>query len=142
MRLAKINALTAAAAAAGTLQQQVEAFVAQATLLASDGLTWSEAGQLFLAFIWLCVDAAETLVDPSGNPASGEDKKQAVLDAVGYLFDLVAPMLPLPMFLQPFRGWLRAPLRALVLALASGAIEVAVSRLDPEPPKPAPAAAK
>jgi hypothetical protein len=63
-----------------------------------------------------------------------------VLDAVGYLFDMIAPALPLPMLLAPFRSWLTRSLRALVMSLADGAIEAAVSRLPATPVNPAAAA--
>jgi hypothetical protein len=142
MRLTKLQALVASASAAGSFQQQIEAFVGQARLLAADGLTWSEVGHLFVAFIVMLVNAAEALIDPSGQAASGEDKKQAVLAAVGYLFDMIAPALPLPMFLSPFRSWLTSSLRALVMSLADGAIEAAVSRLPATPVNPAAAAAR
>ena len=135
MRLIKLQALVASASAAGSFQQQVEDFVGQARLLAADGLTWAEVGHLFVAFIAMLVGAAESLIDPSGAAASGEDKKQAVLDAVGYLFDMLAPALPLPMWLSPFRAYVTRSLRALVMALADGAIEAAVARLS-QTPKP------
>jgi hypothetical protein len=76
MRLTKLQALVASASSAGTFQQQIEAFVGQARLLAADGLTWAEVGHLFVAFIVMMVSAAEALIDPSGTPASGEDKSR------------------------------------------------------------------
>lgn len=119
----QVKLLTTKAAAAGTFAPQVEAFVAEAKLLAADGLTWAEAGQLFTALIALAVAAAQQLSNP------GTEKKQWVLDAVGYLFDAIGPMLPLPAIVQPFRAWIRPYVRRLVLMLADGAIEAIYARL-------------
>lgn len=124
MRLQRIQAIAASAQSAGSFQKLVESYVAQAMLLASDGLTLAEIGQLVLGFVTLLVDAAEQITD-----LAGPEKKQAVLDAVGYLYDVIAPAVPLPIFLQPFRRFLRAPMKSVVLSIVSGAIEVAVSRL-------------
>lgn len=124
MRLQKIQAIAFAAQTAGSFQKLVESFVSQAMLLAAEGLSLAEIGQLFSAFVTLLVEAAEQLGD-----LTGIEKKQTVLDAVGYLFDILAPSIPLPFFLQPFRRWLRAPIKSLVLTLADGAIEAIVSRL-------------
>ena len=108
---------------AGTFKEQVEAFVAEARNIAGDGLSVAEASQIFTAFIALAVGAAQRL----GN--SGPEKKAIVLSTVGYLYDAIAPQLPLPWFLQPFRAWLRPHVRQLVLTLADGAIEAVYQRL-------------
>jgi hypothetical protein len=74
--------------------------------------------------VWLGVHAAEDLAD-----ASGEEKKAAVLDAVGYVFDVVAPLCPLG-FLSPFRAFLKAPIKQIVLLVAGGLVEVVVSKMQ------------
>lgn len=125
--MGKIQEIVAAAESAGGFQKQVEAFVAKARMLADGGLTFSEFGQLVLAFIELLVAAAEDLQD-----ASGEDKKAAVEGAVHYLLDIVGPAVPLPWYLSLFKR----PLRAAIEELIDGAIEAAVARL---PASPAPA---
>jgi hypothetical protein len=124
MRLKKIAQLQTMAAAAGSFSQRIEQFVAQAMLLAADGLSLAEIGQLFQALVQLAVEGAAELAQ-----STGEQKKAMVLEAVGYLYDRIAPAIPLPWFLQLFRAFLRVPIRNLVLALASGAIEAVVARL-------------
>jgi hypothetical protein len=55
-----------------------------------------------------------------------------VLDAVGYLFDVVAPFIPLG-FLSPFRAFLKTPIKQIVLLVAGGLVEVVVSKMQPKP---------
>jgi hypothetical protein len=119
-------------AAGGSLQKQVEAFVTHVSFLAQGGLTLAEVGQIFVALIELAVNAAELL-----NDATGEEKKQAVLDETSYLFDFVYPYIPLWIF-SPLRAWLKEPVRKIVLAIADGVVEVFVAKLPA--PAPAPAA--
>lgn len=83
----------------------------------ADGLTWAEAGQLFVQFVQLAVEAA------TGLRLDGAGKKQAVLLAIGELFDAIAPYIPMPWYLAPLRSVLIAKLRQVVLAVASGGIE-------------------
>jgi hypothetical protein len=109
---------------AGNFQQQVQAFVAEAGRLAADGLTLAEVGQLFVALITLAVDAAAQLAN------EGPQKKAFVLNAVAYLYDAIAPSIPLPMIVQTFRAWLRPYVRGLVLSLADGAIEAVYQRFQ------------
>jgi hypothetical protein len=123
--LSKIQQIAALAADAGSLQKQVETFIAHTQMLAQDGLTLTEVGQIFGEFTWLAVHAAEDLQD-----ASGEDKKAAVLAAVSYLYGVVAPFIPLPWFVQPFRSVLREPIRQIVLLTVSGLIEVIVAKMN------------
>jgi hypothetical protein len=124
MSVSKIQTIALEAADAGTFEKKIQAFIAQARMLADGGLTLEELGQLLFAFTQLGVYAAEDLAD-----ATGEEKKQYVLEAVGYLYDVIAPAVPLPWFLAPFRRFLRDPVRAIVLAVVSGAVEVIVASM-------------
>jgi len=105
-----------------TLQQfteQMRALIRSAVAKArdDDGLTWAESGQLFIQFLQLAIEAA------TGLDISGPAKKEAVLIAIGELFDAVSPFIPLPWFLSPLRGILIPKLRTVVIAVASGAVE-------------------
>lgn len=95
----------------------VLAFLADAKAKAQGGLTLAECGQLFVALTQLAVQAANTLANP------GAEKKQLVLEAVGQLWDHLEPYLPLPGWLRPFWPFLRGSVKAIVLAVASGAVE-------------------
>lgn len=68
---------------------------------------------------------------------SGPEKKQFVLDAVGYLFDTVAPVVPLPWWLVFFRVPLLRIARRVVLVVADQFIEYVYERikeeLEPDP---------
>jgi hypothetical protein len=136
MSTSKITAIAIAAAQAGSLQKQVEAFIEKARTLADGGLTFAEAGQLGMAFLEMSVQAAEELAD-----ASGEEKLAAVLDAFGYVWDLIIwPALPLGYFAM-FRGLLAKPARAIAMAIAEGLVEAAVSKLKAKATVPAVAVA-
>lgn len=135
MKLKRIQAIAIAAADAGTLQKQIDAFIAQVRMLADQGLTLAEMGQIFLAFIRLLVYGVE-----AEEEMSGDEKKQLVLDWVGYLFDLLAPLIPLPWFLAPLSRFVQGRLRGIVLSVADGVIEAIVAWMnEPEPPTPEPA---
>lgn len=127
MSISKIQSIAALAADAGNFDKLVETFVAHVQLLAQDGLTLSEVGQIFGELIWLLVHAAEEL-----EGASGEDKKAAVLTAVGYVFDIIAPYIPLG-WLAPFRKFVTPSVRQIVLLVASGLVEVIVSKMNATP---------
>ncbi len=101
----------------------IDAFVADTKARAADGLSLADLGALFNGFIDLCVKEAARLANP------GVEKKQLVLECVAVLYDNVAPMIPLPMILQPFRPFVRPYIRQIVIALADGAIEVSYNRL-------------
>lgn len=124
----RINKAFEASRTASTFSQQVQEFIAAARVLAGDGLTLAEVGQLFLALITLAVDAAARL------SATGETKKSWVLSAVAQLYDAVAPHVPLPWFVAFLRPLIRPHLRALVLALADGVIEAVYQARQPDPP--------
>ena len=107
----------AAANLTGGVLVKLHAFVETARSTAADGLTWSEFGELLVAFLRLAVSLYDDVVG-----MTGEEKKAAVLDGVAALFDAVADRC-VPLMLWPLWGLARGPVRILVLALASGAIE-------------------
>lgn len=127
----QISDLLNTARTAGDFRAQIQAFVQQAQQLAADGLTLAEIGQLFVALITLAVEGATALSN------SGVEKKAFVLEAVSYLYDAIAPMFPLPWFLQPFRRMLKEPVRQIVLAIADGIVEAIYSSVKNAPaPQP------
>jgi hypothetical protein len=96
---------------------KVTAFIAAAKSAAANGLTWAEFGQLLIALIKLVVELLDEV-----RTLTGEQKKQAVLDAVAMLFDAVADKaIPLPLY--PIWIFARPTVRTLILALAAGAVE-------------------
>lgn len=109
--------LAAAAAHFGSIASKISAFVTTAHSVASDGLTWAEFGDLLVAFLKMSVSLYD---DVAGM--TGADKKSAVLDGVAMLFDAVADKC-VPLVAWPLWGLVRSPVRLLVIALASGAIE-------------------
>jgi hypothetical protein len=69
----------------------------------------------------------EIMDDLTALKADGGLKKEVVLHIVGALFDAI-PVLPLPIYLVPFRPWLKAWARAQVLAAASAIVETIYHR--------------
>jgi hypothetical protein len=101
----------------GGLLAKIKAFVETAKSAAADGLTWAEFGDLMLALLRLVIaglDAAPGL--------TGAAKKDLALMAVASLFDAVADK-AVPRVAYPIWVLARPAVRALVLALASGAVE-------------------
>lgn len=96
---------------------KVGAFLQSARVVAADGLTWGEFGELFVSLVRLSVQALDVVAG-----MTGEQKKAAVLAAVGSLFDAVADK-AIPSTLYPLWVLARPAVRSLVLALASGAVE-------------------
>lgn len=94
----------------------VTAYIETAKSAAADGLTWNEFGELLVSLLRLAVRLADLL------QLSGAEKKALVLEAVSALFDAVADKC-VPVYLWPIWLAARGPVRALVLALASGAVE-------------------
>lgn len=93
------------------------AFVRAARAAAADGLTWSEFGELLVSLLRLLV---QTLDAVSGM--TGPEKKAAVVEAAGMLFDAVADK-AVPLAVWPVWILVRPAVRSLVLAIAAGAIE-------------------
>jgi hypothetical protein len=107
----------AAADGHNDLAAQVGAFLSTAKASAANGITWAEFGSLLVALLRLVVGALDAM-----PRLSGQEKKDVALSAVASLFDLVASKaVPLPAFALFVAC--RGPLRAVVLALASGAID-------------------
>lgn len=99
-----------------TVIEATRAYIVTAKLVARDGLTWSEFGELLIGLLRIACKAADSLTAP------GADKKAAVLDSAAALFDGVAG-LAVPFWSRPFWAIVRPAVRQLVLAIAAGAIE-------------------
>jgi len=97
---------------------RVKWFVIYAKEAAANGLTWGEFGELLLALLRLAVQAADTL-----TAMTGAEKKALVMAAVANLFDAVADK-AVPLHLYPLWVVTKPAIRSLVLALASGAVEI------------------
>jgi hypothetical protein len=100
------------------LEKRIRVFIAAAQEAAAGGVTWPEFGELLIAFLRLAIYAADTVV---GMP--GAKKKELVVAGVAALFDTVADK-AIPTYFYPVWLLTRSSVRALVLAIASGAIEV------------------
>jgi len=109
--------MTAAANLDGGLLNKIVAFVETAKSAAADGITWAEFGELVVAMLKLVVTFLDTV-----STLTGAEKKALALDAVAGLFDAVADK-AVPTLAWPVWILARPAVRALVLALASGAIE-------------------
>ena len=109
--------IAVAEAAPGGVLTKTDAFISAARSLAADGLTWAEFGELLVALLRLSVASLDAV-----SVMTGEEKKAITLDAAGRLFDALVGLCS-PLFIWPIWGLLRTPVRLLVLALASGAIE-------------------
>jgi hypothetical protein len=108
---------TVAAGQAHEIVDKVTSFLLSARQAAMDGITWREFGELLVALLRVSM---ETL-DHASN-LTGAEKKEIVLHAAGRLFDLVADK-AIPVAAYPLWLIVRSPVRSLVLAIASGAIE-------------------
>jgi len=109
--------MTAAANLDGGLLNKIVAFLETAKSAAADGITWAEFGELVVALLRLVVTFLDTV-----STLTGAEKKALALDAVAGLFDAVADK-AVPTLAWPVWILARPAVRALVLALASGAIE-------------------
>jgi hypothetical protein len=101
----------------GGLLAKIKAFVETAKSAAADGLTWAEFGDLMLALLRLVIAGLD-----AANGLTGAAKKDLALMAVASLFDAVADK-AVPPLAYPIWVLARPAVRALVLALASGAVE-------------------
>jgi hypothetical protein len=104
-------------AAPGGVLTKLDAFISAARSSAADGITWSEFGELLVALLRLAVSSLDAVAI-----MTGAEKKAIAIDAAGRLFDALAGLCS-PLLVWPIWGLFRAPVRLLVLALASGAIE-------------------
>lgn len=93
-----------------------KAYIRVASLAARDGLTWVEFGELMIGLLRLAVQTADVLNVP------GEQKKAVVMEAAAALFDNLADK-AIPTVMWPVWLLVKSPVRSLVLALASGAVE-------------------
>lgn len=93
-----------------------KAYITTAKVVAADGLTWAEFGELLVGLLRLSVQLADLLNVP------GDQKKAVVMEAAAALFDAVADK-AVPTVLWPLWLVTRSSVRALVLALAAGAVE-------------------
>lgn len=109
--------LAVADASSGGALFRIDAFLQAAKSAAADGLTWSEFGELLTAFIRVAVGVLDDVA-----AMTGDEKKALVLEGVGRLFDALADRC-VPLVAWPVWMLARGPVRLLVLALASGAIE-------------------
>jgi hypothetical protein len=92
------------------------AYITTAKVVAADGLTWAEFGELLVGLLRLSVQLADLLNVP------GDQKKAVVMEAAAALFDALADK-AVPPVLWPLWLVTRSSVRALVLALAAGAVE-------------------
>ena len=98
------------------IQAAIKNYIDAARAKAGDGLTWTEFGELLVSLLRLACRLVDLL------QVSGAAKKAIVLEAVARLFDAVADFC-VPVWALPVWVLARSPIRALVLALASGAVE-------------------
>lgn len=99
-----------------TFATTVATLIDAAKARAADGLTISDFAQITLDVCRATIAAADGLAIP------GRDKKAWVLEATAVLFDAIADRM-VPTLAWPVWLLLRPAARALVLAVASGAIE-------------------
>lgn len=121
------DAPLAATAGSETVVEKVAAFLAAARVAAADGITWQEFGELLLALLRMSIHA----IDAVGG-MTGEQKKALVLDAVAALFDGLADY-AVPAVIYPVWLLARPSIRALILALASGAVEIVLPMVRSQP---------
>jgi hypothetical protein len=100
-----------------SIAEKVRIYIATARLAAADGLTWTEFGELLVSLLRLLIEALDTV-----SGMTGAEKKAAVVDAAGRLFDALADKC-VPLAAWPVWILVRPAIRSLVLALAAGAVE-------------------
>lgn len=101
-----------------SIVDKVRAFVLSAVVVAADGLTWREFGELLVGLLKVTVAALDKVAG-----MTGEEKKAVVMEAAALLFDMVADK-AVPAYVYPLWLVARPAIRSLVLALASGAVEI------------------
>lgn len=109
--------IAVADASSGGALFRIDAYLQAAKSAAADGLTWAEFGELLTAFLRVAVGVLDDVA-----AMTGDEKKALVLEGVAVLFDSLAGRC-VPLAAWPIWGLARGPVRLLVLALASGAIE-------------------
>lgn len=100
-----------------TVTEQVRAYISNAKVLAKDGLTVAEFGELATDLMRVLVAAMDSI------DAAGAKKKQWLLAAIGALFDeVVDKCVPLPAY--PFWIMVKPAAKRVLLHFAGGAVEV------------------
>lgn len=100
-----------------TVTEQVRKYITNAKVLAQDGLTIAEFGELVTELMRVLVAAMDSI------DAAGPKKKQWLLAAIGALFEEVADKcVPLPAY--PLWLMVRPAAKKVLLHFAGGAIEV------------------
>jgi hypothetical protein len=111
----------------GDVYDKGAAFIANARQAASDGLSWSEFSELSSALMKLATKFLDTV-----QRMTNEEKKAAVMDLVGRLFDAIAGY-AVPVYLYPIWPFAKPILRALVIAFAGGTMEQILELVRKEP---------
>jgi hypothetical protein len=102
---------------------RMQAFIESVKVKAKDGLSLEEAFSILHDFIEMAVEAAKEL----GNP--GAEKRAIVLQWVGTLFDVLAPLVPVPLWFKLLQPFTRPIVRQVVLALAGALLEKTYAKL-------------
>lgn len=111
----------AQAASVVDLAGKVAAFIDAVKADAADGLTWAEFGELLIALLRLVTQTLDATLS-----LTGPEKKAMAMEAVAVFFDTFADKC-VPLVAWPIWLLAKPAVRALVLALASGAIEQVLS---------------
>ena len=120
-----------------SMSADMKAFIVKAKEYAKDGLTIAEIGSLFNDAITFAVQEVE-----QARNIAGAEKKELVMAVVSYVFDTIAPFIPLPFGLSMFRSLITPYIKQVVLLVADGTIEAVVVRLaKPKLPETSPAPA-
>jgi hypothetical protein len=111
----------------GDIYDKGWAFVQNARQVSAKGLTWSEFGELSSSLMKLATKFLDTVAR-----MDGAEKKRAVLELVGRLFDTIADKC-IPLVVYPFWLFVRPAVRALVIASAAGTMEQILELVRKEP---------
>lgn len=96
--------------------KQIEEFLTVIRARAADGITVSDLAQLTLGGMRLAIALLDGVTMP------GADKKVEVLKLVAYLFDQFSDAC-VPFVAKPVWWMVKPAVRALIISLASGAVE-------------------
>ena len=111
---------TAAASTLVGISDRVAAYIATAKSATADGITWAEFGELLVGLLRLCVQTLDSTAF-----LTGQQKKELAITASAVLFDSFADRC-VPLLAYPFWVVARAPVKLIVLAIASGAVEILI----------------
>lgn len=100
----------------GPFLNKISDYIDSARAKVADGITIAELAELTITSMRLAIEALDRIEMP------GSDKKAEVLKLVAYFFDQFADAC-VPMLARPFWWLVKPAVRALVLSLASGAVE-------------------